>query len=177
MTPNQAQSMGQRMKGAAMLYVPTYEEVEADTTATGQAAGVVAIAAVCAAVGGTLHGGLGLVQGLFSVMLGWLIWAGVTYIVGSYVFGGTATWGELLRTIGFAWSPGVLLVFGFIPILGWLVRIIVGLWILAAGIIAIRQALDFDTGRAVLTAVLGFFCYIAIAVALARGLGLAPQLL
>ena len=37
-----------------------------------------------------------------------------------------------------------------------LVRAIVAIWILVAGIIAIRQALDFDTGRAILTAVIGW---------------------
>lgn len=177
MTDSPGRSMGERMKGAAMLYVPIYEEVEADTGATGQAAAVVAIAAVSAAIGGVLHGGPGLLVGLVSVLAGWLIWSGVTYLVGTYVFGGTATWGELLRTIGFAWSPGVLYLFGFIPVLGWLVRAIVSLWVLAAGILAIRQALDFDTTRAVLTAIIGFVAYIVLAVAVAMLLGLPPQLL
>jgi hypothetical protein len=149
-------SMTDRMKGAAMLDIPTYEEVEADESATGQAAGVVAIAAVCSALGGWNAGIGGILGGLIGALLGWLLWAGITYVIGEKVFGGTATWGELLRTLGFAQSPGVFYILAFIPLLGWLVRIAVGIWILIAGIIAIRQALDFTTGKAVLTAVLGW---------------------
>lgn len=177
MTESPRRSMAERMKGAAMLYVPIYEEVEADTEATGQAAGVVAIAAVCAAIGGALQGAPGLLVGLVSVFLGWLIWAGITYLVGTYVFGGTATWGELLRTLGFAWAPGVFYLFGFIPLLGWLVRAVVSLWILAAGILAIRQALDFGTTRAVFTAIIGFFVYVVLAAVVGVLLALPPQLL
>lgn len=149
-------SMTDRMKGAALLDIPTYEEVEADTSATGQAAGVVAIVAVCSALGGW-NGGVGaIVGGLIGAIVGWLIWAGITYLIGDKVFGGTATWGELLRTLGFAQSPGVLYILGFIPLLGGLVRFAVAIWVLIAGIIAIRQALDFSTGKAVLTALLGW---------------------
>jgi hypothetical protein len=89
-------------------------------------------------------------------VLGWLLWSGIAYLIGDKVFGGTATWGELLRTIGFAQSPGVLLILGIIPVLGGLVSMVVGIWMLVAGIVAIRQALDFSTGRAILTALLGW---------------------
>lgn len=170
-------TMGERMKGAALLEVSIYEEVEADTGATGQAAGVVSIAAVCAAIGGALGGPNGLLVGLISVLLGWLFWSGVTYFIGSRLFGGTATWGELLRTIGFAWAPGVLYVFGIIPLLGGLVRLVVSIWVLVAGIIAIRQALDFGTGRALLTAVVGFIPYLILVWLTGVILGIPPQLL
>jgi hypothetical protein len=86
----------------------------------------------------------------------------VTYLIGDKLLGGTATWGELLRTIGFAQSPGVLMIFGIIPILGGLVRAVVALWLLAAGIVAIRQALDFSTGKAILTAILGWVAMVAL---------------
>jgi hypothetical protein len=149
-------SMTDRMKGAAMLDIPTYEEVEADESATGQAAAVVAIVAVCSALG-SWNAGIGaIIGGLFGALIGWLVWAGITYVIGDKVFGGTATWGELLRTLGFAQSPGVLYILAFIPLLGWVVRFAVAIWVLVAGIIAIRQALDFSTGKAVLTALLGW---------------------
>ena len=144
------------MLGAARLDIPTYEEVEADKTATGQAAGVVALVAVAQAIGAAGEGALGIVAGLGGAMFGWLIWAGITYLIGAKLFGGTATWGELLRTLGFAQAPGVLYVLGIIPLLGGLVRVALAIWILIAGIIAIRQALDFSTGKAILTAVLGW---------------------
>lgn len=155
-TPLRSRGMLDRMKGAAMLDVATYEEVEADTTALGQAAGVVVIVAICQAIGTSGEGiGTALLAGV-AALIGWLIWAGITYLVGDKMLGGTATWGELLRTLGFAQAPGVLYVLAIIPILGWLVSLGVGIWILVAGIIAIRQALDFSTGKAILTAVIGW---------------------
>jgi hypothetical protein len=145
-----------RMKGAALLHSDTYEEVEADQTATSQAAGVVALVAVAQAIGGAGEGGAGIVAGAISALLGWLLWAGITYLIGAKLLGGTATWGELLRTLGFAQTPGVLYVLGFIPVLGGIIRFAVAIWVLIAGIIAIRQALDVGTGKAILTAVLGW---------------------
>jgi hypothetical protein len=145
-----------RMKGAALLNNDTYEEVEADQTATSQAAGVVALVAVAQAIGGAGEGGAGILAGAISALLGWLLWAGITYLIGAKLLGGTATWGELLRTLGFAQTPGVLYVLGFIPVLGGIIRFAVAIWVLIAGIIAIRQALDVGTGKAILTAVLGW---------------------
>lgn len=145
-----------RMKGAALLRVDTYEEVEADQTATGQAAGVVALVAVAQAIGGAGEGGPGIFAGIISALVGWLLWAGITYLIGAKLLGGTATWGELLRTIGFAQTPGILHVLGLIPVLGAIIRLGVVFWVLIAGIIAIRQALDVTTGKAILTAVLGW---------------------
>jgi hypothetical protein len=160
------------MKGAALLHSDTYEEVEADSTATGQAAGVVVMVAIAQAIGGAGEGGFGIFAGMISALLGWLLWAGITYLIGAKLFGGTATWGELLRTIGFAQTPGVLHVLGIIPVLGGLIRFGVAIWVLIAGIIAIRQALDISTGKAILTAVLGWLVIIlplAIVAAVARG--------
>ena len=149
-------SMIDRMKGAAMLDVATYEEVEADTEATKQAAGVVAIVAICSAIGGYGGGGRGMLGGVVTALFGWLVWSGVTYLIGTRLFKGEATWGELLRTIGFAQAPGVLMILGLIPLFGGMLRLALFVWVLAAGIIAIRQALDVTTGKAVLTALLGW---------------------
>jgi len=148
-----AQGLVDRMRGAAALDVATYEEVENDLTATGQAATVVAIAAVAAAIGAARSGGGGVIAALITQLLGWAIWAAATYWVGTKLMDGTATWGELLRTLGFAQSPGVLLVLGIIPFLGGLVRVAVAIWILVASVIAIRQALDVTTGKAVVTGI------------------------
>jgi hypothetical protein len=163
-------SIVDRMKGAAILDVATYEEVEADTTATGQAAVVVGVVAVCSAIGAIGRGGTGIIAALVVAFLGWLLWAGITYLIGDKLLGGTATWGELLRTLGFAQAPGVLSILGIIPILGGLVRFLVFIWLLATGIVAIRQALDFSTGKAVVTALLGWLA-IAIITALLGGFG------
>ncbi len=163
MTEYARRSIVDRMRGAAMLDVATYEEVEHDQEATGQAAVVVVIVAVCTAIGAIWRGGPSIIMGPVSAILGWLLWSAITYLIGAKLLGGVATWGELLRTIGFAQSPGVLMIFGIIPLLGGLVRIVVAVWLLIAGIIAIRQALDFSTGKAVITALLGWIAMVALA--------------
>ncbi len=165
-------SMVERMLGAATLKVDTYEEVEHDETATGQAATVVGIVAVASAIGGVGGGSTGLIVGLLSAFAGWLIWSGLTYLIGTAIFDGKATWGELLRTIGFAQSPGVLYVVGIIPILGGLAKLGIWIWLLVAGIIAIRQALDVDTTKAVLTALIGWGVYVIFGIMMAVFFGL-----
>jgi hypothetical protein len=93
---------------------------------------------------------------MVAAFVGWLIWALLTYLIGDKLLGGTATWGELLRTLGFAQAPGLLLVLGVVPGLRLLSVGIVGVWTLITGVVALRQALDFSTGRAILTAVIGW---------------------
>lgn len=172
--PVRSRGMLDRMKGAAMLDVATYEEVEADTTATAQAAGVVLLVAIAQAIGAIEAGVMAALGGLVVAFVGWLIWAGITYLVGDKMLGGTATWGELLRTLGFAQAPGVLYVLAIIPVAGILISLGVGIWILVAGVIAIRQALDFSTGKAILTAVIGWVVmFVAMMVVGVMGAGAA----
>ncbi len=149
-----------RMIGAAMLDVPTYEAVEHDTTLTGQAAAVVVLQAVAAgfATSETVIGGV------IAGLLGWFFMAGIIYFIGTRLFGGTATWGELLRTLGFAASPKILIIFAIIPVLSWFVLLGVWLWGLAAAVVAIRQALDITTGKAVLTGILGVLSWVLISI-------------
>lgn len=161
------QGIADRMMRAATLQVDLYEEVEADETATGQAAMVVGIVAIASAIGNANAGVGAIIGGLLAAFIGWLVWSGVTYLIGDKLLGGTATWGELLRTIGFAQSPGVLYALGIIPLLGGVIRFAVMIWILIAGIIAIRQALDFSTGKAVATALLGWLALVAVGIATA----------
>ena len=160
-------SIVDRMRGAAMFDVPTYEEVEHDTSATGQAAIVVVLAALAAGIGNVFRGGPGILGGIVGSLLGWVAWSGITYFVGTRVFKGTATWGELARTLGFAQAPGLLMIAAIVPLLGWVVRIVVGLWMLGTGIVAIRQALDIDTGKAVMTALVGWLAMVAVSMVLA----------
>ena len=163
MTEYAHRSIVDRMRGAALLDVATYEEVEHDNEATGQAAVVVVIVAVCSAIGAVWRGGPSIILAPVTAILGWLLWSAVAYLIGDKLLGGTATWGELLRTVGFAQSAGVLMIFGIIPVLGGIVRVVVGLWLLVAGIVAIRQALDFSTGKAIVTAFLGWLAMVLLA--------------
>lgn len=150
-----------RMIGAATLDVATYEEVEHDTSATTQAGLVVVLAAVAQGIASPA----GVISGIVGSLIGWLAMAGLTYFIGTRLFKGTATWGELLRTLGFATAPGILYIVGIIPVLGWLASLAIMVWILVAVVIAIRQALDVTTGKAVLTGLLGMLAWAVIVMA------------
>lgn len=149
----------ERMTQAAFLNIDTYEAVEADETATGQAAIVVMIVAACQAIGSS---GIGLFGAMWEAafsLIAWGVWAGVTYVVGDKIFGADATWGELLRTIGFAQAPGVLFILGVLPFIGGFASLGASIWILIAGFIGIRQALDISNGKTLLTVLIGGLIY------------------
>ena len=155
-------SFTQRVIGAAKLDAHIYEEVEADTTAMGQAMGVVALSSVAAGIGAVGREGTpGLVGGLVAALLGWLLWAGLTYFIGTRILPTPQThadWGELLRTTGFAAAPGILRILGIVPGLTVPVFFVAGIWMLAAFVVAVRQALDYSsTGRAVGVCLIGWF--------------------
>jgi hypothetical protein len=164
-------SLTDRMVRAARLEIGLYNEVEADTTATSQALTVVVITALAGGIGAALGQAFagrpagivgGLIGGLVAELLGWLVWSYVMYFVGTRVFHGTATYGELLRTLGFAYSPGVLNILRFVPVLGGLITLVVLIWRILAGFIAVREALDLDTGNTVATIVVGVLAYIIV---------------
>jgi hypothetical protein len=148
-------SLVQRAIAAAGLDSGAFEEVEADKTANAQAAAVVVVSAIAQAVAGR-HGLLGIPLSICGALFGWVIWSVVAYFVGVTVFKGTATVGELLRTLGFAQAPGVFYALGVIPLVRWFVAPVVAVWILIAGVIALRQALDIDTWKAVVTGLIGY---------------------
>ncbi len=160
-------SFTDRMIRAAKLDVNLYEEVEADKTAMGQAMGVVIFSSVAAGIGAIGTTGIkGLILGTISALVGWFIWAFLTYYIGTKLLPEPQTkadLGELLRTIGFSSSPGVLRVLGIIPMLGSIINFITGIWMLAAMIIAVRQALDYkSTWRAVGVCLIGFIVQMAL---------------
>jgi len=94
----------ERMIRAAKLDVNLYEEVEADKTAMKQAMGVVVLSSLAAGIGSMSMGGGNLVLGTVAALVGWYIWAYLTYFIGTKFLPEAQTkadHGELLRTIGF----------------------------------------------------------------------------
>jgi hypothetical protein len=161
----------ERMVRAAKLDPTLYEEVEADASATGQALTVVVLSSVAAGLGAGREGGaLGLVAGLLAALLGWVVWAFLTYLIGTKLLAGPKTranLGELLRTTGFASTPGVVRLIGAFPGLATISHVVAAIWMLVAFVVAVRQALDYEsTGRAVLVCVIGFAVYLGVAAAL-----------
>lgn len=154
-----------RMLRAAKLDVHLYEEVEADKSAFSQAIGVVVLSGVAAGIGSIGTAGLsGIFTGTITALIGWFIWAYITYIVGTKLLPQPQTkadYGELLRTIGFSSSPGLLRVFGIIPFLSGIIFIGTSIWMLVAMVIAVRQALDYtSTLRAVGVCLIGWIIQI-----------------
>ena len=160
-------SFTNRMIQAAKLDVNLYEEVEADKGAMGQAMGVVILSSVAAGIGTIGAAGImGLVLGTVVALAGWFIWAFLTYYIGTRLLAEPQTksdYGELLRTIGFSSSPGLLRVLGIIPMLGSILNFICGIWMLVAMIIAVRQALDYkSTWRAVAVCLIGWIVQVVV---------------
>jgi hypothetical protein len=166
-----------RVWGAATFSVPVYEEVEHDQGATAQAAGVVGLVALAAAIGAAELGPGGLIAGVVGAYFGWALWSGTCYLVGVQLFEGTADWGELLRTIGFAQAPGVLLVLRMLPGVGSWLYLAVLVWMIGTVLVAIRQALDFGTGRALATAFAGFVPYVLARTLIELLFGVTPRIL
>ena len=151
----------ERMIRAAKLDVSLYEEVEADPGLMKEAGLVVILSSLAAGIGTITQAGIsGLIFGTIAALVGWFIWAYLTMIIGTKLLPVPETdadYGQLLRTIGFSSSPGVARVLGIIPVIGPVIQFVVGIWMLAAMVVAVRQALDYSsTGRAILVCIIGW---------------------
>ncbi|MFN3336362.1 MAG: YIP1 family protein [Thermomicrobium sp.] len=153
----------ERAIGVARLDPQAYEAVEHDEAATGTALVIVVLASIANGISGLRDTGVvGAIAGVIFAVIGFVLYAGIAYLIGAKVFATAetrATLGQLLRTLGFAQAPGILRVFGIVPVIGPLIGLIVAVWILVASVIAIRQACDFSTGRAILTAIVSWIVY------------------
>lgn len=168
-----------RMVRAARLDVRLYEEVEADTTAMGQAVAAVIISSVAAGIGSIGRGGIaGIVGAAVLALIAWYIWAYLAYFIGTKLLPEPQTEadaGQLLRTIGFSSSPGVIRVLGIIPGVTGVIFFAASLWMLVAMVIAVRQALDYrSTLRAVGVCVIGWVIQIIVFAVLFAVLGVRP---
>lgn len=169
-------SFKDRIIKSALLDPNIYEEVEADKESMGQAAIVVILSSVAAGIGSIGTNGIaGLVFVTVIALIGWLVWAFLTFYIGTKLLPEPQTksdYGELLRTIGFASSPGLIRVLGIIPWIGTIVFVIGGIWMLVAMVIAVRQALDYkSTLRAVGVCVIGWIIQFVVILLLFRILG------
>lgn len=173
-TTIRANTFLQRLIGAAALDAAIYEEVETDSGATGQAMSVVVLSSIAIGIGTRgIGGGAGTVA-IFGViaLVSWAAWALLMFEVGARLLPGRRTRSspyELLRTLGFAATPGFAAVLASVP--GIAVPVLVGtaVWMLAAMVVAVRQALDYETtSRAMVVCVVGW----ALAMAFALGLGM-----
>jgi hypothetical protein len=152
------------MLRAALLHADTYEEVEADRSSIRQAWVVMLAASTAIGVARYLQATSAGLSGqplAFQVALAvieplvvWIAGSAFAFMIGASFFRGPETesdFAEVLRTTGFAFTPGLLRIFAFVPPagLGLSIDLLARLWVLVAIVVALRQALDFTTLRAV----------------------------
>jgi hypothetical protein len=162
-----AMTVAERVAGVLKLDPSVFEEIEADATANGQAFGVVVLASLAAGLGGgLLNGPSAIFRETLGAVVGWVMWAGVTYVLGARLMPEPNTrtdMGELLRVIGFSYAPSFFAIFAAIPVVGWVVRSVVAFWLLAATVLAVRQALDYrSTLRAFAVVLIGWLIFVTI---------------
>jgi hypothetical protein len=181
------------MIGVLKLDVNTFEEIEHDPNATGQAAIIVALVAIVSAIGGFFgvragsaamqqfgqqfeeFGGeapfaafaqvspVGVaINAFIGAFVAWVVWSLLTYLIGTNLFKGQATMGEMLRVLGFAQLPRLLNLFSFIPCVGVIISLVALVWSLVVGFIAVRQGLDLDNGQTAITVILSWLVALVI---------------
>tara|TARA_X000000368_G_scaffold329556_1_gene266656 strand:- start:594 stop:1175 length:582 start_codon:yes stop_codon:yes gene_type:complete len=155
-------SYAEKLYKAIMLDIEFYEAVEANKSLTSQAMMTVALVAI---IEGFTKAGITdpvyLAQGALGSILRWVVWAFFIAFVGTRILPEPETnsnTGELLRTLGFAYAPGLLLIFQYVPLINYLPIVLIVYFLqLAAMIVAVRQALDFNsTVRAVGVCIVAF---------------------
>lgn len=172
-------SLVDRILGFATLNERVIKDVERDTNATGQAMIVVVLAAIAGAIGS-----LGaptdqaqdqnflaaLLFGAIAAVAGWIVFSVIAYFVGSSLFATpqtSATIGQVLRVVGFAQGPKIVGILGFIPLLGWIASLVAWIWFVVVAIVALRNAFEFSTERAVGTAIVALIVQVAVQVLIA----------
>ncbi len=183
-------SIFSRVIRAMKLDAQFYNEAEHDTSLNSEALLIVIVTALAAGFGtfvGKLFGaGIGealwsTIAALALAVVNYYVWAYLTYFFGTRFFQAQAEPGELLRVIGYASAPRVLSLFGFIPCIGGLISIAGGIWSLAAGFIGVREALDLDSGKTLITVFVGWVIIASVTFFLGAigllGVGLAAPIL
>jgi len=167
-----------------------FQEVEEDQAATQQAWAVVVLAAVASGIGSALgsliSGGgfvgmlLGLIVTPILALIGYFLWAFVTYWVGVNMFQGETDFEEMQRVIGFAYAPNVLGLLGFIPCVGFLISLAASLYALVLSVMAVKEGLDVDMGKAIVTCLIGWavnFILVSVVGGLALGAAIGVSVL
>jgi hypothetical protein len=173
-----------RLMGVLTLKAPVYKEIAEDKNATTSAAVIVIVMAlitgilgalVLAVVGSALPAGtatvstnpvVSIIRTLISAIVSWLIGGWVIAFVSKTFFGGKTDTGEMLRVFGYT---QIFQIIGIVPCLGTIVALVLSL---IAAVIGIREASEFDTTKAILTAVVAFIILVIVSVILGTLLAL-----
>jgi Yip1 domain len=161
-----AASLVERMTGAMKADVKTFQEIEADPTAIGQAVTVIVIAGIASLIGNVWRIGIsGGLMMLIANLCGYALWALLVVLIGTKLMPEPATkadFNEGFRVIGFTAAPGVFNVLAIIPFLGPLISFVIWIWMVVVGVVAVREVLDYsNTGRAIIVCLIAaVICWI-----------------
>jgi hypothetical protein len=153
-----------RILRAIKLESQLFKEVEADEKALPQAIVVVIISSLAFGIASITRGtGISFIGNTLGALIGWFVWSFIILYIGTKLLPETQTrsdYVELLRTIGFASAPGLIAIIGIIPGLFSLAIFIASVWMLVATVIAVKQALDYQsTGRAIIVCIVGWIIF------------------
>jgi hypothetical protein len=151
--------LAERMAGAMKADVKTFQEIEADPTAIGQAVTVIVLAGVASLIGNIWRVGIsGGVMALVTSLIGYALWALLVVLIGTKLMPEPTTkadFSEGFRVIGFTAAPGVFNVLAIVPFLGPLISLVIWIWMVIVGVVAVREVLDYsNTGRALIVCLL-----------------------
>jgi hypothetical protein len=158
----------ERILRAIRLDWTVFREIAEDRNALTEAAIIVAVVTFLSGIGafigalitdatfGTAFLGFLNTWLIDGILLGWILWAVLTYFVGTMLFQGKTDIPEMLRVLGYASAPNLLGIFGFIPCVGWIIALVGMLLSLIAGVLAVREAMEFDTTKAIITVVVSW---------------------
>ncbi len=151
----------------------TYGELREDENATGQAVAALFLASLSYAIGFTLFTEpfalysllVGIMSRLLLSMLAGLVWAGAAFLVGTKLFRGKANFWQVARPIFFSATPGVFFVLIAIPVelVTKTVAIAVFVWVIAGGVVALKNSMGFGYDRSMLTYIVWFLIGIFVA--------------
>lgn len=149
-----------RIVRAIRLDWTVFREIAEDQAAMSQAAIIVAVVTFLSALGAGIASDnfflTFVVTWLLEIIVGWILWAVITYFIGTALFKGKTDVPEMMRVLGYAKAPVLLGFFQFIPCVGWLFPLAGWLLSLVAGVIAIREAMEFETGNAIVTVLISW---------------------
>jgi hypothetical protein len=178
--------MVDRIVRAIRLDWTVFREIAEDESAMSQAAIIVAVVTFLSSIGtaiGVLIGGGAFGRAVLSffgdwiingILIGWIGWAIITYFVGTAMFQGKTDIPEMMRVLGYASAPKLLGILGFIPCVGWIFALAGWILSLIAGVIAVREAMEFETSQAIVTVVIGVVVAIVLSLILSLfGLGVS----
>jgi hypothetical protein len=167
----QARTLIERVVLAMRLDLEFYTLVSADRSATFQAFMVVVLGGLFNGLGLVRRlGGFGVWAGIVAALAGWLLWTLVLLLM-ARLLGHRRSRRSLLRTLGFANAPEVLLILAGMPLVASTVRVLVVCWLLATATVALQAVYTIGRRRAAAIVLVGFAVYLLIGVGSAYLLG------